>query len=290
MNRKLLPLLLIFGLCLSACTISIPGIVNIEFPGVQKVGALVTEQIDIPVPAGISQPVDLNLKFGAGTLKLRAGSASLLSGTAEYNIADFKPVITQEGAYVKIEQGNWHLEGIPDFSKVKNEWDFTLGNAPMDLSIDAGAYMAEYELGGLALTSLSVKDGASDVELNFASPNLAQMSLLKFETGASNVSLTGLGNANFAALEFNSGAGNYTLDFSGAFQQAATVQIETGVSNITLVIPEGITCQVTQEGALANVTHSSSFNQEGSVYSQAGSTPLLMIVVKIGAGNLTITQ
>ena len=165
-----------------------------------------------------------------------------------------------------------------------------MGSAPIDLTIDGGAYQAQYDLGGLALTNLTISDGAADAKLNFASPNLAQMSLLSYSTGASNVSLTGLGNANFASLEFDSGAGNYTLDFSGSFQRAGSVHIGTGVSNITLVIPAGLPAQVTVQGGLSNVTHDSAWTKNGNVYTQPGTGLQLTIVVEIGAGNLTITH
>ncbi len=249
-----------------------------------------TDQINVPLPADTTQPVDLSLAFGAGTLKIHPGATALVSGTASYNIADFKPIVTSNGSTVRIEQGNWHLKGIPDLSNIKNEWDLSLGNQPLNLSIEAGAYNAEYQLGGLALTNLTVKDGASDVKMNFASPNLAEMSLLSYETGASNVSLTGLGNANFSSLIFHSGAGNFTLDFTGALKHDGSVNIETGVSNTTLVIPSGVPVQLTVDGGLSNVTYDSAWSKSGNLYTQEGSGPQLTIVVHIGAGNLTLTR
>ena len=36
------------------------------------------------------------------------------------------------------------------------------------------------------------------------------MALFRYETGASKVKLTGLANANFGTMDFNSGAGDYT--------------------------------------------------------------------------------
>src|SRR3546814_7166011 len=52
------------------------------------------------------------------------------------------------------------------------------------------------ELGGLSLKSLEVKDGASNVDLSFSKSNLVEMSILQYTTGASDVKLTGLANAN----------------------------------------------------------------------------------------------
>jgi hypothetical protein len=284
MFRKLFVIILIPSLLLSACSFTI------SLPVVQKAGPTVIDQINVPLPSSSTQAVDLSLKFGAGILKLNSGASALVSGTATYNVSDFKPTVTVKASSVNIVQGNWQLTGIPNISNIKNEWDLALGSIPIALTIEAGAYHAEYELGGLALTNLSISDGAAEARLNFASPNLAEMSLLSYSTGASNVSLTGLGNANFASLEFNSGAGNYSLDFSGQFQRKASVHIGTGVSNMTLVIPSGIPVQITVNGALSNVTYGSGWTKNGNIYSQAGSGPQLTIAVEIGAGNLTLTR
>jgi len=284
MFRKMYPIILILTLVLTACSF------HISLPITQQAGPVTTDEIIVPLPTDATQTVDLSLEFGAGILKLHPGAGALVSGTATYNVSDFKPTVTVNASTVRIEQGNWRLTGIPDISNIKNEWDLALGNVPLALTIDAGAYHAEYELGGLALTNLTISDGAADAKLNFASPNLTEMSLLSYSTGASNVSLTGLGNANFASLEFNCGAGNYTLDFSGQFRRNGSVHIGTGVSNLTLVIPSGIPVQITVDGGLSNVTQDSSWAKNGNVYSQAGTGPQLTIVVEIGAGNLTITR
>ena len=284
MFRKLTPILLALALVLSACSL------HVSVPITQTTGPTVTDRISIPLPSGTSQAVSLKLSFGAGTLKLSPGAANLVEGTATYNIQDLKPKVTSTGNTVQVEQGNYHLTGLPDFSNIKNEWDFQLGGVPLDLEIEGGAYTADLALGGLALTNLTIRDGASKVNLSFDKPNPSGMNLLRYETGASNVSVTGLANANFASMEFAGGAGNYTLDFSGDLQRDASVNIKTGVSNLTLVIPAGIPVQITVEGALANVTHGSDWSKNNSVYTQAGTGSRLVIVIEIGAGNLTVTR
>ena len=253
-------------------------------------GPMLTDQINVARPTGSAGSENLSLAFGAGTLKVHPGANSLVSGTARYNIADFRPVVTENGSNVRIEQGNWHLTGLPDLSAIRNEWDLSLGDTPMNLYIEAGAYHAEYQFGGIALTDLTVKDGASNVKLDFASPNLAEMSLLSYGTGASNVSLTGLGNANFDSLIFNSGAGNFSLNFSGELRRNGSVNIETGVSNTTLVIPSGIPVQLTVDGGLSNVAYESNWSKNGNMYIQEGNGPQLIIVVHMAAGNLTLTH
>jgi hypothetical protein len=72
----------------------------------------------------------------------------------------------------------------------------------MHLVINGGAYQGRIELGGLSLLSLEVNDGASDVKLEFSEPNGVVMDTLKYSTGASNVELSGLANANFKSMVF----------------------------------------------------------------------------------------
>jgi hypothetical protein len=284
MLRKALPVLLILAFVLTACDL------HVSIPVTQEIGPTVVDDILVPLPEDSAAATTLILAFGAGTLKLNPGSDSLVSGTATYNVADFRPEVTTTGANVRIEQGNWRLTGIPNMSQIQNEWDLKLGSTPLDLQIEAGAYKAEYELGGLALTNLTIRDGAAQAELAFSEPNTVEMSLLRYETGASNVSLTGLANADFASLEFNGGAGNYTLDFGGELKRDGSVNIRTGVSNMTLVIPTGISVQLTVEGALSNVSMGAGWSRNGKVYTQAGEGPALVIVVEMGAGNLTLTH
>ncbi|MBU4226500.1 MAG: hypothetical protein KKC71_11875 [Chloroflexi bacterium] len=283
MFRKLFPAMLILALLVTACDLPF------SLPITITTGPTVTDEISIPLPDS-ARPVNLTLAFGAGTLSLSPGSNALVSGTATYNIPDFKPDVTVTGSSVRVEQGNYKLTGIPDFSKIKNEWELQLGAAPLDLTIEAGAYKADYEFGGLALTNLTVKDGASAVKLAFSAPNKAEMGMLRYETGASNVTLSGLANANFAMLKFNSGAGNYTLDFSGGLMRDASVSVETGISNMTLAIPAGVPVQLTVESGLSNVNVPEGWAKNGNIYTQSGSGPALTIIVEIGAGNLTISR
>jgi hypothetical protein len=128
------------------------------------------------------------------------------------------------------------------------------------------------------------------VDLSFEEPNQTEMSLLRYETGASDVKLIGLANANFSTMAFSGGAGNYTLDFSGELQREAVVTVEAGLGNLSLVIPEEVEAMVTVEGAALNISHGSGWAQSGQKYTQNGSGPTLTVVVKMAAGNLVITD
>ncbi|HSL47178.1 MAG TPA: toast rack family protein [Anaerolineales bacterium] len=282
MNTKIILAILVLAFASMACGFSI------DLPRQVKAGPEIEESITVAAPK--SDETRLNLQFGAGTLTLSPspGGKNLIDGTVVYNVEDLKPEIEKNGNDIEIKQGD--LNGLPPFDEFVNQWDLQLSDAPLDLTVQAGAYEGHLELGGLALKSLTVRDGASNVDLSFGEPNQTEMSMLRYETGASNVELTGLANANFSTLTFSGGAGNYKLDFSGELQRDAVVTIEAGFGDLSLVIPEKVDAVVTVEGTAVNINHSSGWSQNGQKYTQDGSGHTLTILVKMAAGNLVITD
>jgi hypothetical protein len=282
--KKILILVTVLALASLACGITI------DLP-VDKVttGPTRTEEINIPAP--VAEEINLTLSFGAGKFELDDGAGDMLvSGTASYNVDDFKPEVKVDGNEVRLESGDLEIQGIPTIDdSIENEWDLELGDQLMNLEINAGAYQGDFDLSGLSLKSLKISDGAADVRLKFNSPNLVPMESLRYQTGASNVRLTGLANANFGSMVFRSGAGNYTLDFSGNLQRDAEVAIESGISQVTIVVPEGISARVIFEGGLTNIETRGDWQKSGSDdYVLSGSGPALTITVDMGAGNLVL--
>jgi len=281
MSKKIIIVLLALALASLACGF------QTNFPNAKTPGPDVTDQISVAAP---EENVHLTLSFGAGKLTLAPGAMKLVEGTAIYNIPDLKPEIKTSGGDVSITQGNYKMNGMPVFKDLKNEWNLKLGVAPMDLTINAGAYEGNFDLGGLALTNLTVNDGAAQVTVDFSSANKEKLGVLSYKTGASNVTLKNLGNANFGTLIFESGAGNYKLDFGGTFQRDGSATIRSGMSNLTLVVPSGIAATLKVSSGLSNVQAPTSWSQHGDTYTQEGSGPALTIIIEMGAGNVQITQ
>ncbi|MBK9924134.1 MAG: hypothetical protein IPP66_02480 [Anaerolineales bacterium] len=281
MNVKIISAILVLALASMACGFTV------DLPKKAEPGPEVKESITVPAPKS-NEETRLNISFGAGSLNLSAGAKNLVDGTAAYNFDELKPEIVNEEGSVEIKQGDF--KNLINPKDIKNEWDLKLGASPIDLRIEAGAYSGNFELGGLSLTSLTVKDGASDVNLSFSEPNITKMSVLRYETGASNVTLSGLANANFSTLIFSGGAGSYELDFGGKLANDGIVNVEAGAGDVQLIIPKGVNATVTVESAIASVNHSSNWDESGNIYSQSGEGPTLTIIVKMAAGNLTITD
>ena len=281
MNAKIISAILVLALASMACGFSI------DLPERRQAGPDIEESITVADPQ--SDETRLTISFGAGKLTLSPGAKNLVDGTTVYNVEDLKPQIQESGNSIEIKQGDFR--SLPPFDDMKNEWDLKLSDRPFDLTVQAGAYEGNFELGGLALRSLTVRDGAAHVDLSFREPNQTVMSILRYETGASDVKLIGLANANFSTLTFTGGAGNYTLDFSGELQRDAVVTVESGFGNMSLVVPEDVDAVVTVEGAAVNISHGSGWAQNGQKYTQSGSGgPALTILVKMAAGNLVITH
>ena len=116
------------------------------------------------------------------------------------------------------------------------------------------------------------------------------MTVFRYETGASQVTMIGLGNANFSTMIFDSGAGDYKLDFSGELKRDATITISTGLSNLRLFVPKGVQATLTAETGVSSVNANDSWTQDGNRYSHPGSGPMLTFIVKGGAGNLTLSD
>jgi hypothetical protein len=280
MNAKIILAILVLSLVTMACGFTV------NLPDRPQVGPDVKESLTVEDPG--SGTTHLSISFGAGKLKLSPGAKNLVDGTVVYNVNDLKPQVIESGNSVEIKQGNFN--SLPPIRDIKNEWDLQLGTAPMDLVLAAGAYDGTIELGGLSLKSLTVKDGASNIDLSFSRPNPVDMSILQYTTGASDVKLTGLANANFSTMTFSGGAGNFTLDFGGDLQRDAVITIDSGFGNVSLIIPKDINAKVTVESAAVNINHGASWAQNGKDYTQEGTGPTLTFIVKMAAGNLLMSD
>ena len=105
-----------------ACTFTaqIPEI-NINVPMIE-VGEMREERRSVPLSG--TEPVDVDVVFGAGRLELEAGvSDELFSGVFSYNVERWDPEITYEVNHLTVKQGgdedDW---GIPS-GNIKNRWE-----------------------------------------------------------------------------------------------------------------------------------------------------------------------
>jgi hypothetical protein len=257
------------------------------------IGTGPTQELTIDEPLGSAAVTDVNVSMGAGHLTIGPGGSGLVSGLVKYNVEKWKPEVTRSDSAVNIKQGT--TKGLSGLSTdVVNDWVLKLGAAPLRLSVSAGAYDGSYELGGLSLQKLSIKDGASKSTVSFSAPNPSQMESLVYETGASTVTLTGLGDANFKKMTFKGGAGTFTLDFSGKLRTDGSVSLDAGVGSVHIVVPAGMAVKVIVDSKLTKITQEGTWTVSGKDYTTAAADggkadKQLTITVNMGVGNLTLT-
>jgi hypothetical protein len=268
-----------------ACSISIPSVDIMTGPETETA-------IQVPRLSDPTQEAYVTLAFGANELRLSPGATQgLVSGTVRTNLKDFVPTVKIDGSDIRIEQGDLNVDGIPNISAddVINKWDLQLGSDPIRLRITGGAYEGDMDLGGLALTDLYISDGAATVNVDFSAPNTTEMSSLRYETGASTVEVMNLSNANFSSMAFRSGAGTYKLDFGGNLRRDAQVDIESGLSTLTIIVPQGTAAEVEISGSLSSVAaHGAWVSQDSTRYRVEGQGPRLLIDISMGVGTIIL--
>jgi hypothetical protein len=262
-----------------ACTVTIP---------VEQVKTVPPQTLNIKeAPSQTNAPVNTTITMGAGNLNISGGGSGLVEGAVTYNVPDWKPTVTRTDMDLTIAQGTSMNNLLPP-NNVINQWILKFGQNPIGLTIQAGAYTGTMDMSGIPLTNLSISDGASHTKVSFKSTNPGKMQLFSYKTGASTIELEGLGNANFSEMTFDGGAGNYTLDFTGKLQQAASVQITSGVSDITVIVPNGTPCEVIVHGEMNSISPQGAWTINNKIYRLQGEGPGLIINVEMGVGSLKL--
>ena len=125
----------------------------------------------------------------------------------------------------------------------------------------------------------------------FDSLNPEPMDTQTYQTGVSQVTLSGLGNANAEEIEFTGGAGDYELDFSGDLQRDLHVKVTAGVSSLKIVVAKGTPVRVEVSGGVNDVNTDGVWDVEGNTYTTAGSDgPTIVIDLEMGVGSVTLTE
>lgn len=279
MNKKIIFVLIVILMTSLACSF------NVNVPKIATQNEQ-TFDINLPIPNDRDKS-KVEISMGAGTLDISGGSDVWISGEIKYNVSVWEPEIYNNDDGVRITQETQEQFGFPD-NKIKNEWELQLGDHPIDLEINAGAYQGDIDLTGVPVTKLSVNDGASQGKISFDELNPVEMSTLHYKTGASQVDILGLANANVENIYFDAGPGSYTLDFSGDIQRDIDVEINYGLGDLKVIIPKGIPVFVTVDGGLNNVELRGTWNVSGNEYSLDGSGPKITIDVNLGLGNLQL--
>jgi hypothetical protein len=118
------------------------------------------------------------------------------------------------------------------------------------------------------------------------------MELLDVSTGAADIELENLANANFSEMRLSGGAAGYELDFGGTLSHDAEAAIETGVSGVTVSVPASTATRIAAETTLGSVDVGDGFTtREGAFLTDpalSGIGPLLNIRAGVRLGSLQL--
>lgn len=208
-------------------------------------GVRVSEsQSNVTVESGVTEG-EVVIRTGAGTLELESDSATpLASATLNSDVFELRQVTERRGntQYVRFT-----TEGRSDwnFGMTKNDLALTLGEQlPTKLNIDAGASRVRGDLSGVKLRELTIKSGASDIDVTLGSKLTdsevtldAGASSVKLhvprDTGVRIISEDGLSGKEFEDID-EVGEGRYeSADFEAAATKI-TIRAKLGVSSFTI--------------------------------------------------------
>ncbi len=283
--KRAISVCLILSLFLLVGCDSIPGLPAME------VGEVRTKELVAPL--GDAQSAEVTLRFGAASFHLQPGATELLEGKVDYNVDELEPEVkySLEGEKALVEVGPKEEFKRIVTKKIRNDWDIRLSQEiPLSLRIEAGAFSGEFELGGLRLVSLAMRTGAASATVSFQEPNPEVLEEMEIETGASKFEFSLLGNANFERLDFEGGVGSYVFDFTGELQRPAEVRIETGVSQVTILVPQTTGARVIIEEQITE-TDIYGFRKVGEEYrndAYEGAKNALTLRIRMGVGSLKL--
>lgn len=115
-----------------------------------------------------SEQVRVELKMGAGDLRVTDGAQKLVRADFSYNVPSWKPAVryTRDGKQgsLSIEQpGNNHTT----VGNSRYRWDLQLSNkVPIDLTVHFGAGQAKLDLGSLLLRGVEINMGVGQLDMD----------------------------------------------------------------------------------------------------------------------------
>ena len=137
-----------------------------------KLGKSVSAQEKVGL-AG-AESVSVSVTLGVGKLKLSGGADSLLDARFEYNIPDWKPVVSyrvEDGRGRLIVEQPSRVVGATWPGNVRYDWDLKLNSGvPMELEIDMGLGKSDVDLKGLNLRRFSLEAGVGEGTVDLSGP------------------------------------------------------------------------------------------------------------------------
>lgn len=247
-----------------------------------------TQQFPIQKTFSNENTTGINLIMGGGNLQVKAGDEIGVTGLIENNTENWQPDIIDDNHQITISQAEISKISTIPSQKYVNNWDLKLNGDPLNLFIEGRAYKGMIDLTDINLKNFKFLDSVSNTEVIFNRPNPLKLETFEIGSAGSNLTLSGLSNANFEQLNFRGAGGRYTLNFSGTLQQDANVTIISGLGYTRVEIPKDIPATVVVNGIVRGLQVEGTWEANQNTYKNFGSGYQLFIDVNMDMGTLEL--
>jgi N-terminal domain of toast_rack, DUF2154 len=119
------------------------------------------------IPRDTSETARVDLRMGAGELRVNGGAEDLMNAMFNYNVSAWRPEVRYRSFAGRADLTIRQPEGSRHFGNSKYDWDLRLNDEiPMDLLVHFGAGEARLNLGSLNLRSIQVDMGVGEINLD----------------------------------------------------------------------------------------------------------------------------
>jgi hypothetical protein len=207
-----------------------------------------TESLRQEVGLAGAESVSVSVILGVGRLRLAGGADSLLDARFEYNIPDWKPVVSY-----KVEDGRGRLVieqpsrvvGAAWPGHVRYNWDLKLDSSmPIELEVDMGVGKSEVDLRGINLRRFSLEAGVGEGSVDLSGPRPSDLDatikagvgkltlILPADVGVRVKAQAGLGRVNAGKLKAEDDA--WVNEAWGKTNTSVRVEVEGGIGEVEL--------------------------------------------------------
>lgn len=234
---------------LASCVALMLGASGCTFSNGPSTGEVRT--ISKSVPLGQQKSVVVDIKMGAGKLRVAGGTTDLMNADFTYNVDSWKPAVHYD---MNGDQGHLTIQQ-PSGSHnhpggTRYDWDVRLNaQVPMQMNVNMGAGKADLILAGLNLSRVNVNMGAgeADIDLDGRWTHDVQASVqggvgkavlnLPQDVGVRATVQGGLGAIK--ARGFSKNGNVYTNDVYGKSPVNLDIDVQGGLGEVDLVLGGG---------------------------------------------------
>ena len=221
------------------------------------------------VEVGNAEKAVIDITMGIGDLTVGGGAADLMDAEFKYNVPDWEPDVSYEvsgsNGRLNVTQPEGDYDLIPN-SNIEYSWNLQFNEEiPMEMDVTMGVGESELNLDSLNLSRLSVETGAGQADIV-------------------------LGNSPLRIVDIKAGVGAVALDLSNEWQEDTNISIESGVGDMTILLPTDVGVIVDADVALGDF-EANGFIVQGDNYvneAYGDSSTTLSIELTGGIGGVTL--